>query len=428
MSGGAEDGRHSALAHRDFRLYLTGQAISQLGTKMQHAALLWHLYKLTHSPYALGAFGIARVAPLFLFGLVGGVLADRAERRRLLMRTQLMLAIPSLALGLWSYRGLSTPWPIYVVAAASATIGAFDTPARQSLLPNLVPPAELSSAINLDSLAQKASKVLGPLLMAPVIGLGGPAAVYLVNAASFVAVVVALVAMKGTTFGTPAPAKRKGGFAEVVEGLRYVMSSRVLGPLLAVDFAASFFGSADTMLPLFAAEVLHRGAGGYGLLAAAVPVGAFTGTLSLSLVGKIDDPWRRAIQAVLAYGVGIIAFGLSRSLPIAMVALAFASCADTVGSVLRNTVRHATTPDHLRGRVASLNTLLSKSGPWLGEMESGIVAGLLGVSASIAVGGAACLVSVGVVVPLVRRTAVAIAQRTPPHPVVNPVDSGTQPR
>jgi MFS family permease len=392
---------HAALGSRDFRLYLTGQALSQLGTKMQGAALLWHLYTLTKSPYAMGAFGLARLAPLLLFGLFGGVLADRTDRRRLLIVTELSLALLALLLALWTFTGLHHAWPIYLVSVLSGIVSAFDGPARQALLPTLVPADQLTSAIALDALAQKLAKVVGPLLMGVTIALGGAGAVYAANAASYLIVIAALIGIR--TRMPMVEKRRSGAWAEIGDGLGHVLRSRVLGPLLAMDFAASLFGAADTMLPIFAAEILHLGPKGYGALASAAPAGAVLGSIAAAFLGtSAYDPWRRVVWTTSLYGLAVTGLGLARSFPIAVVALAAASAADSIGTIVRNTLRHATTPDALRGRVASLNSLLSKSGPRLGEMEAGLVAGLLGVSASIALGGAACLLSVVVLAPLMR--------------------------
>jgi hypothetical protein len=169
-----------------------------------------------------------------------------------------------------------------------------------------------------------------------------------------------------------------------------------------MDFAASLLGASDTMLPIFATEILHLGGRGYGILAAAAPAGAVLGSLGVAFLRGDYDPWRRAVITTCVYGAALVGLGLSRTFALAVVMLGLASAADTIGTILRNTLRHATTPDHMRGRVASLNSLISKSGPRLGEMEAGLVAGLLGVSAAIALGGAACIVSVVVLAPMVR--------------------------
>jgi MFS family permease len=408
----------SALAHRDFRLYLFGQGLSQLGTKIQASALLWHLYTLTHSPYAMGAFGLMRVGPLLVFGLVGGVVADRVDRRRLLLTTELLLAVSAFVLGLWSYRGLTSAWPIYLVSLLSGTVAAFDSPARQSLLPNIVPSYHLESAIALDSLAQKMAKVMGPLLMGVLIAIYGPALIYLMNAASYLAVIGALLLMRYRAT-TTAPVKTRA-LTEVIAAFQFIRRSAVLGPLLAMDFLVSLLGACDTMLPIFAAEVLHLGSAGYGVLAAAAPSGALLGSFGSALVGAKGNPWKRSIQATIVYGLSLVLLGISRSPFSALLALAVASAADTVGTILRNTVRHVTTPDPMRGRVAALNSMMSKTGPRLGEMEAGIVAGLIGVSGSIVLGGALCLVSVGMIATLFKGIATtappALAEAGPARP------------
>lgn len=398
----------SIFAQRQFLFYLAGQGLSQLGTKMQGAAILWHLYTLAPSPYALGAFGAVRLVPLLLLGLIGGIIADRNDCRRLLLRTEPTMGLLAAGLAWWTYRGLTVAWPLYVFSAISAVVMAFGSPARQALLPTIVPVTQLARAVALDALAQKVASVLGPVLMGVLITRGGPQIIYTLNALSYIAIVGVLLVIRSTK-RVEVRAKR-GGFAEAIEAVKHLGSSPLLGPLLAMDFAASFLGSSETMLPLFASQILHVGPEGFGLLAAAAPTGAVIASFVAALGPGVRQPWRRAVLTTAVYGAAIMAFGLSRHPILAFAALMVAAGADTMGTLVRNTLRHATTPENLRGRVAALNQLLSKSGPRLGELEAGVAAGLFGLSASIVLGGAACIASLGILVPIVRRRTLRAAQ------------------
>src|SRR5438067_4184379 len=193
----------AVLAYREYRLLWSGQFLSMIGSRMQGAAILWQVFDLTHSPLALGAIGLVRAAALMSFALAGGVLADAIDRRRLMLITQSVLALLAAGLGIWSLIGLQHAWPIYVVTAMSAVAMAFDNPARQSMLPTLVPRDRLTNAVSLSSASMQTASIAGPALMGLVIARHSPGMVYCINAVSFLAVIAALVAMRPQ----PAPAR-----------------------------------------------------------------------------------------------------------------------------------------------------------------------------------------------------------------------------
>lgn len=389
-------GPFAALQYRDFRLLWTGQVLSSIGTRMQGAALLWQIYALTHSKFALGYIGLARVIPLVLFALVGGVVADALDRRRLMLLSQSTMALLAIGLGIWTLLGMRDAWPIYVVAGLSAGVLAFDNPARQSLMPTLVPRERLANALSLNSMCMQFASIAGPALTGLVVlrlGDRGVGWVYLINGASFLAVIVALLRM------SPPPPEEPGSRPKVslhaaLEGLRFMRESRLLLSLMLLDFLATFFSSADTLLPVYARDILHVGPAGYGLLAGASAVGSLIGAVSIALLPPIRHQGRVVLTAVFCYGIATILFGLGHSFAICFLALAGTGIADTISTVLRQTIRQLVTPDVLRGRMTSINLMFFQGGPQLGELEAGLVAGAFGAPVSVITGGVGCLLVV----------------------------------
>jgi MFS family permease len=379
-----------ALRHRNFRLLWIGQLISVSGTMMQTAAILWHVSLLV-SPdrkgLALGMVGLVKVVPIVAFSLFSGVVADVLDRRRLMLVTQTVMAVLAVILAVLAFRGLTTVWPIYVLAALTSAASAFDAPARQSLIPNLVPREHLPNALSLNTILFQAASVVGPSLAGLTISIGGVAWAYAVNALSFVAVIVGVLLMRdvqsysSSTVGEVSVKAAK-------EGLRFVFASPMIRSTMLLDFFATFFASATALLPIFAQDVLHVGAHGYGLLYAAPSAGALVASLAMiRAVEAIPRQGLTLLWAVTLYGGATIIFGLSRSFWLTMACLAVSGAADTVSTVLRNIVRQMETPDHLRGRMVGVNMMFFMGGPQLGELEAGMVANWLGAATSVVSGG-----------------------------------------
>jgi len=384
-----------ALRYRNFRLLWIGQLISMSGSMMQSAAILWHVSLLVpedQKPLALGLVGLVRIIPIVVFSMISGVVADALDRRKLMLITQSAMTLVALALSAITFGGLSVVWPIYLLAALSSAAGSFDSPARQSLIPNLVPREHLPNAISLNTIMFQAAAVLGPSLAGLVIGSLGVGWVYAFNAVSFLAVIVALVLMRGV-------AVRSGGerteisLKAAIEGLRFVFSMPLIRSTMLLDFFATFFSSATALLPIFAQDILRVGAQGYGWLYAAPSVGSFIA--SLIMVRQSDRIQRRGwilLWAVFGYGLATVVFGLSREFWLTFTCLALTGATDTVSMVLRNVIRQLATPDHLRGRMTSVNMIFFMGGPQLGELEAGLVANWLGAPLSVISGGIGCMV------------------------------------
>lgn len=404
-----------ALAHRDYRRLIVSQLLSLTGSQMQVVAINWHVYLLTKSPLALGIVGLTRVVPIVAFSLWGGVVADRHDRRRVMIATQ--IAMTAVALFLWgtTFAGHETLWLIYALNALSASAVAFDGPSRQALIPRLVPPADLPGALTLNLSVFQASLIGGPALAGILIahagqGTGGLALIYLANAVSFLAVIYALATMH--TSGAPmAEGGQAEGWSALREGLRFVFTTPLMVWTMGLDFLATFFSGAMSLLPIFADQVLKVGAKGYGVLAAAPAVGALLGSLLLSIRPLPPHQGRIFLWAVAAFGAATIVFGLSRSFWLTLAALAAVGFADAISTVIRQTLRQFITPDRLRGRMTSVNMIFFMGGPQLGELEAGVVASLfasavVGVTVSVVSGGIATVAitaAIAAAAPMIRR-------------------------
>jgi MFS family permease len=401
-----------ALAHRDYRRLIFSQLLSLTGTQMQVVAINWHVYLLTKSPLALGFVGLTRVVPIVVFSLWGGVVADRYDRRRVMVTTQIAMTLVAMGLAAFTFAGRETLWLLYLLNALGASAVAFDGPSRQALIPRLVPADDLPGALSLNLSVFQAALIGGPALggllianqpgSAPTSGL---ALIYLLNAVSFIAVIFALVTMR--TSGAPEPTAGKVDMrAALREGLRFVFTTPLMVWTMGLDFLATFFSGATSLLPIFADQVLHVGAKGYGILAAAPAVGALAGALFLSIRPLPARQGRIFLWAVAAYGAATIVFGLSRSFWLTLAALAGIGLADAISTVIRQTLRQFITPDRLRGRMTSINMIFFMGGPQLGELEAGAVARLFGVRTSVILGGVLCTASallLAVVLPGLRR-------------------------
>ena len=371
-----------------------GQIVSVTGSQMQLAAINWHIYLLTGSPLALGLVGACRAAPIILCSLMGGVIADVADRRRVMMITQSIMLICSATLAFVTFSGLTKVWPIFLLTATASAAWAFDTPARQSLLPMLVPLHDFQNAVSLGMLMFQTGLITGPPLAGFILASHGPGLVYLLNAGSFVAVIVGLALMR--TSGRPEKTESEEpriSFQALIEGLRFVRRTPIIVQTMTLDFVATFFASANQLLPIYAKDILFVGARGYGFLAAAPAAGAIMAGLVVARMGAIKKQGVTVIVSVAIYGAATIAFGISRLFWVSLLMLAATGAADTVSTILRQTIRQLVTPNKLRGRMTSVNMIFFMGGPQLGEVEAGTVASLIGAPLSVITGGAACVIA-----------------------------------
>ena len=357
---------------------------------MQIWALFWQIRTLTDQPIALGGIGLARILPIIIFSLIGGALADSYNRRTVLFVTQTSAALLALTLGLLTQFEHVTLWHIYGLTALQAVAIAFDGPSRQSLIPNLVPVKDLPNAFSMTSIAFQAGAVIGPALSGIVIAFAGQSAVYYINAISFVAVLIALV-MIGDV-----PQKIAGHISGVSlesirEGIHFIVNRPIILATMLLDFVATFFASANTLMPIIAVDVLKVGVVQYGWLSAAQSVGAVLAALVISQVRELRKQGPLFLGSVIIFGVATVIFGLSRSFILAWCALVITGAADSVSTIIRNTIRQLQTPDQIRGRMTSINQIFFQGGPQLGEIEAGAVAQFFGAPFAVISGGIGCI-------------------------------------
>jgi MFS family permease len=383
----------AALRHRDFRLLWLGQIVSVTGSQMQFVAINWHVYLLTKSAFALGLVGLFRGVPIIVCSLAGGVVADAFDRKRAMIVTQTVMLLTAALLSAATLSGLKSVWPIYVLSALSAAAQAFDTPARQALMPTLVPEEDFPNAVSLGIIVFNIAIIVGPAIAGFILAETGPAIIYGLNALSFLAVIAAVIAMR--TGGKPdlQRGRREAlSFGALKEGLRFVWQTPIIVQTMTLDFAATFFASATLLLPIFAQERLHVGARGYGFLAAAPAIGSVLTALVMARIGSFRKQGRLVVASVAVFGVATAGFGVSTVYWLSLLMLAITGAADTVSTVLRQTIRQLVTPNHLRGRMTSINMMFFMGGPQLGELEAGSLAALIGAPLSVVVGGLGSLI------------------------------------
>lgn len=371
---------------------------------MQIIAVNWHIFELLRGEsysisflgldlelgaeaLALGGLGLVRVLPIIVFGLLGGMMADTYNRRKLIIATQLASAAFAAILAAITLAGNATVPAIYLLTAAGSAATAFDNPARQSLLPNLVPAKHLTNAVSINTLSWQIATIAGPAAAGILVGYFDIGLVYALNAISFLFFVAALLLMRYR--GSSRSQSGGLGWAALVEGVRFTYRKKIIWSTMLLDFFATLFASARMMLPIVAGEMLGLGAQGYGLLATAQPVGALLAGLIMSMRREIYRQGFALLVSVAIYGLATALFGLSTTFILSYVLFALTGAGDTVSMVIRNTIRQLNTPDRLRGRMTGVNMIFFMGGPQLGELEAGLVASVFGVSFAIFSGGLA---------------------------------------
>jgi MFS family permease len=363
-----------------------------MGNQITRIALPYQVFVLTGSTIAIGILSLCQLVPILVFALGAGSLADVIDRRRLLLVTQTALAACSLALVGLALQGSPPVIALFAIAAVAAGLGAVDQPARASSIPRLVPPERLSSAIALNQLNFQLASIVGPAFGGILIATVGLAGAYAVDVVSFLAAIVALLAIAPLP---PLGAVSRPGLAAINEGLAYVRRRRAILGSFVIDLDAMIFGMPTALFPVLALDVFGTGAVGFGLLAAAPAVGAFIGALLSGWVSGVRRTGRAILLAVVGWGLAITAFGLvTVSFPLALVFLAIAGAADVFSAVFRSALVQLETPDGLRGRVTSIHTLVVTGGPRLGDLEATVVAALTTPQFAVVSGGIACVIGV----------------------------------
>ncbi len=388
-----------AFKSKRFLLYWIGQLISQAGSRMQLWSLYWHLRTLSDQPAVISGIGLVRILPIFIFSLIAGVAADRFNRRKLTVITQLALGCVALLLGLGTWMNILTLGALFGLVAAQSIVVAFDVPARQALIPALVPREDLANAYSLNSIASKVGGIIGPAISGLVIAYLSLQWAYWINAISYLAVILALFAMGNIQTGELKISRDlQGMIGEIKSGIKFIKNSPTILSAMYLDFFATFFSSANTLLPFVAVDILHVGPIEYGWLSAAPSIGTLIVGLYLSQKSNFQRQGIVITISVFLFGFATILFGLSTSLWLSMFALILIGVFDGLSAIIRNTMRQLLTPAEMRGRMVSINQIFFKGGPQLGEMEAGLVAQLLGIPFAIISGGVGCVIATGAVI------------------------------
>lgn len=393
-----------AFRHRDFTVFWSGLALSNMGSQFTVVAMAWQMYELTDSPLQVGLIGLSRAIPQMIMLLFGGLLADAFDRRRLLAITQLgQLAASVAVLGL-SALDMITPLALFVTSALLALFNALETPARQAIVPNLVPDRDLASALALNGTQRSAGIIVGPSLAGILLAVAGPVWCYAVDALTWCAMLAALAVIRPlvSEMGTGRPAV---SLRALRDGVEFVRASPIILTTILLDFVVNFFGTPQALLPVYARDILGVGPAGLGLLYAAGAVGALVAGIVMSVMPQIKRAGLGLIAGFAIFGLGNLVFALSPVLWLSVVSLAVAGVGDTVAAVLRGTINQLSTPDELRGRVWSVNALFSNGGPQLGQFRAGLVAERWGAELSALSGGVVVLGCAGALValPLLRK-------------------------
>jgi MFS family permease len=379
----------AALAIPNYRRYIAGQSISLIGTWMQMAAQSWLVLTLTGSATTLGVIVALQTLPVLLLGPYGGVIADRVDKRRLMVALQIAMGVQALVLGILTVTGAVRLWEIGALAALLGLNNAFENPARQSFMLEMVGAESLRNAVSLNSVLVNVARVIGPAVAGVLIATVGEGVCFLVNAASFVAVVASLTTLDRSAIFPSTPSGREPG--QLREGLRYVRSTPELGvPLLMMALAGCLAYEFQVTLPVMARQGLHAGATGYGFMTAAMGVGAVVGGLFVAAKGRTGLP--TLVVAATAFGVVLVFAGLAPSLPVELFALALAGGASISFMATGNSTLQLNAAPSMRGRVMSLWFVAFQGSTPIGGPIVGWVMAEAGARAGLGLGGVSCLV------------------------------------
>lgn len=370
---------------RDYRLLFIGQAVSAFGSMMTYAVLPWQMYQITKSSFAVGLLGVAEFLPMFFLAFVGGALADVVDRRRWIIITEIATTLCVAGLIVNAMLPQPKAWVLFVIAAAFAALISLQRPAREALLPKLLPPEHLAAAAALGSLRYNFASILGPAIGGVIAASIGASVAYAIDFLTFLVSLLCLVQLR--TVPPPENADQLS-LQSIADGLRYAWSRKELLGTYLIDLNAMFFGMP---LALFPALAEGFGNASVGLFYAMPAVGAFLASLTSGWTKEINKHGLAVTIAATVWGLAIIAFGLANSLWMALFFLALAGAADMISGLFRMVMWNQTIPDHLRGRLAGIELISYTTGPMLGNAEAGIVASLFSVRTSVVSGGVLCV-------------------------------------
>ena len=391
-----------ALAHRDFRLFMVGQLISLIGTWMQSVGQAWLVLELTGSPFRLGMIGTLQFSPMLFLSFPAGAISDRVHKRRLIVGTQTVLMLQALALATLVWSGHVQYWHVAILATIYGIANTFDMPARQAYVADVVGKEDLMNAIALNSAMFNGARVVGPAVAGLLVARWGAAVAFFVNGLSFMAVIIALLAMRHE--GPPRPRASQSLVAEIVEGVRYAVGTPrvalVLGLLLTVSL---FVINYHVLVPLIARDVLGEGAHGFGLLMAALGVGALTGAVVIAALSLSRPPLLMVVVPALVVSVATLALGGARHFGQAAALLSIIGLSQILFMTSCNTTVQIIVPDELRGRMMSLYAMVFVGMTPIGSFLVGTIAERFGVATACVAGGAGGVLSVLVLTAAARR-------------------------
>ncbi len=380
----------SSLKIKYFRIYWLGMFVSLIGTWIQSIALSWLIFQLTNSAFLLGVVGFLSSIPIFVLSLFGGVLADRINKRNILIFTQIAFMLLAFLLAVLTQFKIITTHQIMVIALLNGIIMAFDAPTRQSIVVELAGREHLFNAIALNSVAFNSSRIIGPAIAGILVSVIGMSACFYLNGISFLAVIIALFYIK---YRKGLTQNNNSAFKDLKEGLIFISGHRLILALISMVAAVSLFGiSYVILMPVFVNDVLHIGVKGLGILMSSTGLGALIGALSLARLGDFKYKGRFLISSVFLFSLSLIVFSLSKSYSLAIFILVFIGCTSVIPIALINTLIQVNVPDKFRGRVMSIFMITFAGMMPFGNLISGALAQGLGVSMALFLCGSTCLV------------------------------------
>lgn len=385
----------AALRQPSFTTFAISRISSGMGMTLVQAAIAWQVYKISGSALQLGIMGLVQFVPaIFGLSLLGGAFADSHDRRIISMLAHIVPLATSVILIVMTASGHISLPVIYVVIFLMAVASAFENPARQALLVSVVTPETFPNAVTVNTTAQQLGFVTGPAIGGLLIGAVS------INAAYVAHIILVATSLAALSFLRPRPREgepRKVSVAAIKEGVQFVFSRQVLLGAMTLDMFAVIFGGATALLPIYATDILHVGGIGYGILYSALDIGALAMSLCLVFLPPIQRTGRALLMAVAGFGLGTIAFGLSRNYAVSLLAYMLVGASDQISVVMRFTTVQLATPDELRGRVSSVNMLFIGASNQLGRVESGFVAAATSATVAVVSGGMGCLAVLGAV-------------------------------
>jgi hypothetical protein len=369
-----------------FTIYLSGRFLLGLINRAQVIAVGYHLYEITNNPIALGYVGISMFLPMVGFGLFAGDIADRVNRAIVLTVAMIFVAISSAGLLALAINDVRIAWPFYACIALFGTALSFARPAMPAFVAQIVPPGQLSNAIALSSGTSQMASVIGPAAIGALL-LAGPAVAYATLMTTAIAAAIMWMRLRSYAAGQVNKRGSESTLTRIAAGVRIVMRTPLILGVMTLDLFAVFLGSVVALLPVFARDILIIGPAGLGLLRAAPAVGGAIMAVVLARITIRSHAGPTMLAGVGVFGVAILVFGLSRSLPLSLLALAISGAADMLSNVLRNTTIQLSAPDAVRGRVNSVSQVFVSGSNELGDFRAGVSAGLLGTIPAVMIGG-----------------------------------------